>query len=102
MRKVLVIAIALLAGAVPLSAQQRLNPQAGKNPYAKLFETRDVVKLAVEQQRSRMEPTPRTRIVCGMTVVEVAPAIDPKMGVTPPKDEKTRYSIRAVEPPLCK
>lgn len=111
MRKVLAIAVTVLAGAVTLSADQPVNPQANAkfgalrrtppaSPYEKLFELRGALNNAVEQ--SQPAPAPKSRVVCGMTVIEVDPAIDPKIGVTPPGDEKTRYTIRAVEPPICK
>jgi hypothetical protein len=110
MRNALLIAVSLLAGAAPLSAQQEVNPQANAqlgalrqaqpaNPYAKLFATREALNTALQQQRGT--PAPKSRVICGMTVIEVGPESDPKMGVTPPKDQQARYTIRAVDPPIC-
>ena len=55
---------------------------------------------AVDQQTAKAAP--KTRIVCGMMVVEADPSLDPKMAVTPPQDQKLRYAIRVFEPPICK
>lgn len=112
MRKALVIATALLIGALPVFADQapatpQMTPRLGalraaqaSDPYSKLFEVRSALKQAVEQQ-SQKAGAPKKRVVCGMTIIEVGPPLDPKMGVTPPKDDKVRYTIRAVDPPVC-
>ena len=36
-----------------------------------------------------------------MTIIEADPFFDQKMKVTPPKDPTVRYTIRAVDPPIC-
>ena len=36
-----------------------------------------------------------------MTMIEADPSFDQKMKVTPPKDPNVRYTIRAVDPPIC-
>jgi hypothetical protein len=105
----LVLAI-LLAVAGPATADQTaLNPQATtrlgalrqaqpSNPYSKLFETREALKQALQQELAKTG-APKTRIVCGMTVVEANPGLDPKMAVSPKAN--VRHTIRAVEPPTC-
>ena len=46
-------------------------------------------------------PPPAHRVVCGMTVVTVDPAVDPHMPRrTPPADRA--YTIRATPPPICR
>jgi hypothetical protein len=112
MRKAHVIAVVLVAGALPVFADQgpatppmtaRFGAQRAAqapDPYSKLFEARSALKQAVEQQ-SQKAAAPKKRIVCGMTIIEVGPELDPKMGVTPPKDDKVRYTIRAVDPAVC-
>lgn len=106
----LVLAI-LLAVAGPATADQTaLNPQStarlgalrpvqSANPYSKLFEARGALAQAVQQELTKAAP--KRRIVCGMTIIEADPSIDPKMAVTAPTDEKLRYTMRAVEPPMC-
>jgi hypothetical protein len=112
MRHAIVISSILLAGAVPASADQQtvdrsatarfgvLRP-AQANPYGRLFEAREALKQATEQAAKNATPAPKKKIVCGMTVIEVGPALDPKMGVTPPQDDKVTYTIRAIDPPVC-
>jgi hypothetical protein len=36
-----------------------------------------------------------------MTVIEADPSLDPKMGVTPPKETGLRHRIRGIEPTVC-
>jgi len=109
MRHALFISLTLLAGAMPVQADQPAatppsSAQLGairppqNNPYSRLFELREALKQAQQQVA---QVAPKKKIVCGMTVIEVGPSIDPKMGVTPPKDPNVRYTIRAVEPPIC-
>jgi hypothetical protein len=110
MRHVLFISLTLLAGAMPVSADQPTNappstarfgaqrPQA-PNPYAKLFEVREALKQA--QQAAGVKVVPKKKVVCGMTIIEADPLFDQKMKVTPPKDPNVRYTIRAVDPPIC-
>ena len=111
MRRALLISLTLLAGAVPLSADQptaappstaRFGAQrpSPNNPYAKLFEARENLKQVLQQQVA--QAAPKKKIVCGTTIIEADPFFDQKMKVTPPKDPSVRYTIRAVEPPICK
>jgi hypothetical protein len=102
----------LLSLAVPAAANQptrspeptarlgALRPAQGATPYSKLFQAPDALKQAVEPQTAK--PAPKTKIVCGMMVVEADPSLDPKMLVTPPQDPKLTYTIRVFEPPMCK
>ena len=115
MPKTLLIASVLLAGVVPISADQQrvpdpqsrarfgaLRPAQPVDPYARLFQAPDDLKKALQEKSASLTPAPKKRIVCGMTVIEVGPDSDPKMGITPPKDPNTRYTMRGVEPPSCK
>jgi hypothetical protein len=109
MRNALVISLTLLTVAIPVHADQpaaspRSTTQFGsrrpsQNPYAKLFEVRDALTQA--QQQVAQSP-PKKTIVCGMTIIEADPFFDQKMKVTPPGDPEVRYTIRAVEPSICK
>jgi hypothetical protein len=112
MRKALSTVFAVIAFAMPVSAEQvavtprqdahrvtqRQLPRA--NPYAKLFVTEDALKKALAEKTARLPA--KSRVVCGMTVIEADPSIDPKIAATLPQDDKTRYTIRAVDPPICR
>ena len=107
MRNALFISLTLLAG--PVSADQAapnavstaqfgaLRSQAS-NPYSRLFEVRSALK---QVQSALTKQAPKRTIVCGMTIIEADPSFDQKMKVTPPKDANVRYTIRAVDPPVC-
>jgi hypothetical protein len=109
--RTLLFSIGLFLGALPVSADQasvsqqaaaRLGEQRSarsSNPYAQLFEAREALKQAVqsEVQKSGL----KSKIVCGMTIIEADPYFDQKMKVTPPKDDNVRYTIRAVDPAVC-
>ena len=99
MRKTLLLSLLFVAGTMPASADQ--TSRSPRNPYARLFEAQDALKKAVQEKSASFTAAPKSKIVCGMTVVEASPVLDSKMGVTPPKDDKTRYTIRAIEPPIC-
>ena len=71
-------------------------PKVRPNPYTKLFKVPDL------RTTTPVPPeTSRPRVVCGMTLIPIDPDIDPKIYVEPRRDG-TRYSIRAVPPPICK
>ena len=108
MGKAVVFALASMACANPVYADQPANPQTSAqfgvlrraqqaNPYSKLFEVRE----ALTEARQPAMGAPRKKIVCGMTIIEADPFFDQKMKVTPPKDPNLRYMIRAVPPPVC-
>ena len=113
MRKALFVAALLLAGALPVSADQApaapsanatlgaLRKAQEANAYRKLFEVRESLQSAVAEASKNAAPAPKKTIVCGLTIIEADPFFDQKMKVTPPKDPNVRYTIRAVEPSLC-
>jgi hypothetical protein len=110
---ILIVSMALLTGAIPLSADQQPVVRSAKaqlgalrraeqsNAYRKLFEVRDALHQATEQAAKTATPAPKKKIVCGMTVIEVGPALDPKMALEPKKDPGVTYTIRAIDPPVC-
>lgn len=112
-RHAIVISLTLLASASPGFADQRavdpaanaklgaLRQAAPSNAYRQLFEAREALRVATAQASKNAAPAPKKKIVCGMTVIEVGPEIDPKIAITPPKDPNVRYTIRAVDPPIC-
>ncbi len=111
MRNAVLLSAILLGMVVPVAADQApVNPHLSArlgarrsdqraNPYRKLFDARESLRQAVAQQTAK--PGPKTKVVCGMTIVEADPSLDPKMAVTPPQDQNLTYTIRAVEPPRC-
>ena len=111
MRTALIVSMGLFIGVLPVSAgQASVNPQATSrlgalrpaqkaNPYAELFDAREALKQAVRSEAQKLEP--KSKIVCGMTIIEADPYFDQKMKVTPPKDANLRYTIRAFNPPVC-
>ena len=96
----LTIVLVVLGGAAAVSAQQ-----SRETPYQKLFRQPSLEQTARQQNvqdalRQAEARSQRPRVVCGMTLLPANPAIDPKMAVEPRRDD-TRYTIRAIEPPVC-
>jgi len=87
-------AYATQPGAIGERPQNRLQlqPKLRRNPYGKLFEVPDLRPTT---------PSREPKVVCGMTMIPIDPNIDPKIRVAPQKSD-TRYSIRAIPPPVCK
>ena len=78
----------------------------GKNPYRRIFPA----PPADPPTKPRFVPLPQTlnagregqpRIVCGMAVVQVTPAADPKMIVQPKQDPKPDFKMRTIAPRVC-
>lgn len=65
------------------------------SPYKELFEPRQSVQ-PIEA------PVAKPKVVCGMTIIPADPAIDPKMAIAPKRDSNLKYTIRAIEPPICR
>jgi hypothetical protein len=111
MRTAFLFSIGLFLGALPVSADQAsVNPQPtarlgeqrparSSNPYAKLFDAREALKQAVQSEAQKSGS--KSKIVCGMTIIEADPYFDQKMKVTLPKNDNVRYTIRAVDPAVC-
>ena len=83
--------------------QQRNAPSSKRavTPYSKLFQQPAIEQTARAQRRveSAADAT-KPRVVCGMTLIP-APNVDPKM-VIEPRTDSTRYTIRVIEPPICR
>lgn len=43
----------------------------------------------------------KPQVICGMTVIPADPKIDPKMALKP-KDTGTKYTLKVIEPTVCK
>jgi hypothetical protein len=104
--------VALTSGAVAFADQSPVKPQAttqfgalrpaqSKDPYRKLFDTQTALKAALAQQLHTATSAPAPKVVCGMTLIPANPTIDPKMMVEKPRSDGTKYTIRAVDPPIC-
>lgn len=71
-------------------------------PYSRLFEAPDLRKTTPVRPLSAPLPeTSQPKVVCGMTLIPIDPSIDPKIYVES-RQRDTRYSIRAIRPPICK
>ena len=74
-------------------------------PYQGLFvaprEAGTAVQVQLAPEVLTRNPSPQPRVVCGMVVVPVTPAVDPKMIAPPKNDPKVDYKIRAIEPRIC-
>ena len=113
MRKTLIVACFVAASAAALSAEQtRTTPEANAklgalrhpgraNVYGNLFETRNALGRTMPDLSVTSTAALKPTVVCGMTVLEVGPELDPKMGAAPRADDKLRYTIRVVSPPIC-
>lgn len=82
-------------------------PNSPQNPYRKLFKQpgeEHMTRRVVEQEPTRpAERAPLTKptVVCGMVVIPGDASVDPRIRVSPSKDDTTTYTIRAVKPPIC-
>lgn len=70
-----------------------------RNPYSKLFQPSEIKPPASDTAAASEKGKPR--VVCGMTLIPIDPNVDPKIRVVPPQGD-TRYTIRAITPPVCK
>ena len=103
----LTILLVLLGGMTPVFASGSLQQPPGApaakrrvDPYAKLFQQPAIERTARAQQLAiAAAEAAKPRVVCGMTLIP-APNVDPKM-VIEPRTDSTRYTIRAIDPPMC-
>ena len=124
------LVIAVVIAAIPLSALAQFpegkgsgganRAWSGKKPYARLFIAPDAQKPDAERRDPKpTELLPQSvvvtppRVVCGMTVVQADPGVDPHILVKPDvpnagrRDLKpnlprrTEYKIQKVTPPIC-
>lgn len=88
------------------SAPQRNAGDHVSRPYQKIFTAPKPQEPAQVQAAPEIPipvPSDQPRVVCGMVVVPVTPALDPKMVAQVPKrDPKVEYKIRVIEPGMCK
>lgn len=91
-------------------ASQPLSPGAGglspgaparANPYSRLFPVPGAEPGGRPTPTERRAPTPEPKVVCGMTLIPANPQIDPGIAVAPPRNSP-RFTIRAIEPSVCR
>jgi hypothetical protein len=70
------------------------------NPYRGLFQPAPLVKPGEGTQLAQ-PPTAKPTEVCGMTMIPADPSLDPKFTKTPP-DRSTKYTMRLIDPTICK
>jgi len=74
--------------------------QARANPYSRLFQASG--QAGPLASIIRATPSNQAPIVkCGMTLIPGDPQIDPGIA-TPQIKEPTKFTIRGVEPPICR
>ena len=92
------IVVLMLSAAVPVFADQFAPGAArAKDPYRTLFRGQELLKKVEVAQPA----VPKAKVVCGMTIIPVTPAIDPNIALEPKKQDEVRYTIRAIDPPVC-
>lgn len=84
---------ALAAGSTLSASSQRANP------FRRLFQVPSPQPAPSAQAAAPRADEPR--VVCGMTMIPADPNVDPGIAVRPSADG-TRFTIRAVEPPICR
>lgn len=84
---------------------QRNAGDAISRPYQKIFtapKPGKAVQVQAAPEIQTSEPNQQPRVVCGMVVVPVTAAGDPKMVAQRPNDPNLEYKIRVIEPRICK
>jgi hypothetical protein len=95
------------AGAAPitLGTEGRLETAVGTHSFKKLFTvSEDAIQkarlqAAAELERQAFDTQPR--VVCGMTVIQADPRIDPKMIHRPAPSSPTTFHIKRIPPTAC-
>ena len=70
------------------------------NPYGGLFQPAPLVKPA-ERSEAAQPSAAKPKVVCGLTMHPADPSNDPKFAITPP-DRATKYTMRLIDPAVCK
>jgi hypothetical protein len=104
MKNSLAVLVAVLAFGVSVGAQHNSpsivsGPAAQRgwnpSPYRKLFTPALPAPSTAETRAAK--PV----VKCGMSLIPADPSIDPTF-IVPRPDDGVRYSIRSIEPPICK
>jgi hypothetical protein len=92
----------------PQTSQDLAPPQ--NSPYARLFKAPELREKSLRLREQLQAPSQHDfqsppagshRVICGMTVIQVDPSVDPRM-VIPRVDDGTRPAIRTITPPVCR
>ena len=111
-------ASALVAGALTLlaslpasaasghpAAQVAVAPAPELKPFGNLFGQKPAPKKPSIDWNWRpstdQNAAAKDSVVCGMTVIQADPKVDPKMRVSVP-DRRVAFTMRAVQPTICK
>jgi len=122
---VLAAAVASAAAQLPIELQPA-SPQSGQRtadpaptasgqtvgkPFQELFRLQPApppdllhVQDTMRNRLHSLEPATtmqRARTVCGLTVWNVDPDIDPRVRLTPPQPPAATFAIRRLTPPVC-
>jgi hypothetical protein len=84
-----------------LSARDASVARSYRGLFIAPAETGNAVQVQLAPEVITRNPNPQPRVVCGMVVVPVTPAVDPKMIIPPKNGPKVEYKIRAIEPRIC-
>lgn len=68
-----------------------------KKAYEALFKARQ----GLTRELPGLPHGPTRSIVCGLTIWNVDPDIDPRMRLSPPQPPDVTYAIRKITPPVC-
>jgi len=74
----------------------RVRPAPPPDPLHMQDRLRD--RLDALEATTTMQPA---RTVCGLTVWNIDPRIDPRMRLTPPQPPEATFAIRKLPPPVC-
>ena len=77
-----------------------MKPWFAERPNAPLMPSQSVTQTPRRPAQPAVPPAPT--VVCGMTVMPANSKTDPAMVKTVTPSDTTRYSIRAVEPQVCR
>ena len=80
------------------------NTGAVSRPYQGLFTTPPpgkTVQVQIPPEVVTARPNQQISVVCGMVVVPVTPAVDPKMVAPSKNDSSVDYKIRKIQPRIC-
>ncbi len=86
-----------------LGAPQSAPLQAPPVPkaFSNLFSPRFDIVVDVVASKPGTVQGGKSRVVCGLTVFQADPSIDPKF-VLKPLDRNVKYTMRTIEPSICK
>ena len=92
-------------GPITLRTEGLSESAVGARPFSKLFtaseDTIQKARLQAAAELERQAVHSRSRVVCGMTVIQADPQIDPRMIHRPAAPSTTTFHIKRIPPPVC-